>query len=198
MSNHGWMTKLGAPTSRRYVTALKEVRRNLPVIEFEEVKFMLLHPSHKTSDFIVSIYGEKIERVDQFRYLGIDLDPKLCYGNHVARITMKCKQALGALCRTVRKWTPKHVFTKLYQSTIEPILTYAMEAWYPSQVVLQKESRVSNNSLHTVVKVCNNLDAETVRIQSPMQFKHSIREAADYESIYEKNMLKESGKGNIS
>ena len=88
-------------------------------------KFMLIHPSHKTSALIVSIYGKQIERVDQFRYRRIDLDPKLCYRNHVASITMKCKQALGTLCRMVRKWAPKHVFTKLYQSTIELILSYA-------------------------------------------------------------------------
>uniref|UniRef100_A0A914D1Z8 Reverse transcriptase domain-containing protein n=1 Tax=Acrobeloides nanus TaxID=290746 RepID=A0A914D1Z8_9BILA len=129
-------------------------------------KFMLLNPSHKTFDLAVSIYGEEIERVDQFRYFGIDLDPKLCYRNHVARITMKCKQALGALCRTVRKWAPKHVFTKLYQSTIEPILTYAMEAWYPSQAVLQNSiervkkfaARLATNDLRYSIRYISLLD----------------------------------------
>lgn len=49
----------------------------------------------------------------------------------------KVKQTIGALCRTIRKWSPISTFTKLYSATIEPILTYALEAWYPSQAYLQ-------------------------------------------------------------
>uniref|UniRef100_A0A914D9P1 Reverse transcriptase domain-containing protein n=1 Tax=Acrobeloides nanus TaxID=290746 RepID=A0A914D9P1_9BILA len=50
-------------------------------------KFMLLHSSHKTFDLAVSIYEEEIERVDQFRYLGIDLDPALQDGSKIGTKT---------------------------------------------------------------------------------------------------------------
>ena len=43
---------------------------------------------------------EAIEQVDQYNYLGIELDPKLSYKNHVIKIATKCKQVIGALCRT--------------------------------------------------------------------------------------------------
>jgi hypothetical protein len=52
-------------------------------------------------------------------------------------MTTKCKQAIGALCRAIRKWAPRSTFGKLYQATIEPIMCYSIESWYPSQVVLQ-------------------------------------------------------------
>uniref|UniRef100_A0A914C308 Endonuclease n=1 Tax=Acrobeloides nanus TaxID=290746 RepID=A0A914C308_9BILA len=71
---------------------------------------------------LLMVMNAKIEQVKQYRYIGIDLDPKLDYKNHVARITTKCKQATGTLNRTVRKWAPKAIFVKLYKTTIEPII----------------------------------------------------------------------------
>uniref|UniRef100_A0A914CR32 Uncharacterized protein n=1 Tax=Acrobeloides nanus TaxID=290746 RepID=A0A914CR32_9BILA len=59
--------------------------------------------------------------------------------NHVARVTTKFKQALRALNRTIRKFAPKRIFESLYKATLEPILTYALEAWYPYQVHLHRE-----------------------------------------------------------
>jgi hypothetical protein len=49
----------------------------------------------------------------------------------------KCRQSIGALCRTIRNWAPKAAFLKLYNSTIEPSLLFAIEACYPSQHFLQ-------------------------------------------------------------
>jgi hypothetical protein len=55
-------------------------------------------------------------------------------------MTTKCKQAIEALCRDVRKWAPRSTFGKLYQATIEPIMCYSIESWYPSQVLLQNST----------------------------------------------------------
>uniref|UniRef100_A0A914CWK3 Reverse transcriptase domain-containing protein n=1 Tax=Acrobeloides nanus TaxID=290746 RepID=A0A914CWK3_9BILA len=103
----------------------------------KKTKIMIMSPSKAQPDLSVLLEGKEIEKVDQFRYLGVDLDPKLFYRNHVSRITSKCKQAIGALCRTLRKWAPRKVFETIYKTTVEPIILYAAEAWYPSQVVLQ-------------------------------------------------------------
>jgi len=118
----------------------------------KKTKCMLMSPSNAKVELEVTIGGERIEQVDNFRYLGVDLDPKMSYRNHVKRMVTKTKQMLGALCRTIRKCAPLHVFGKLYKSTIEPLLTYAIEAWYPSQVVLQ-------NSLERVKKYAAKLTA---------------------------------------
>uniref|UniRef100_A0A914DCM0 Reverse transcriptase domain-containing protein n=1 Tax=Acrobeloides nanus TaxID=290746 RepID=A0A914DCM0_9BILA len=96
---------------------------------------MLMSPSPKSYDMPLEINDADIERMEKFLYLGIDLDPKLRYKNHIPRIA--AKQAIGALCRTILKWTPKYIFGVLYKSLIEPLMTYAIEAWYPTQIVLQ-------------------------------------------------------------
>uniref|UniRef100_A0A914C9A6 Reverse transcriptase domain-containing protein n=1 Tax=Acrobeloides nanus TaxID=290746 RepID=A0A914C9A6_9BILA len=64
-------------------------------------KSMLFTAFNHHYDLDLEIGNEKIEHVKQFRYLGIDLDPKLCYKNHVAKV--KCRQSIGALCRTIKK-----------------------------------------------------------------------------------------------
>jgi hypothetical protein len=63
----------------------------------------MINPSNTRYELDVTIGGEKIEQVENFRYLGIDLDAKLSYKNHVTRIATKCKQQIGALCRTICK-----------------------------------------------------------------------------------------------
>jgi hypothetical protein len=61
----------------------------------------------------------------------------LCFKEHVTRMAKKFKQAIGALCRTIR--APRTVFGELYKTTIEPMVTYSLESWYPYQVTLQNK-----------------------------------------------------------
>lgn len=89
------------------------------------------------ADFHLNLDGDNIEEVQEVKYLGVHLDPKLSYANHVRRTSTKCKQATGALCRAIRKWTSRTTLEKIYRATIEPMALYAIEAWYPSQVGLQ-------------------------------------------------------------
>jgi hypothetical protein len=91
---------------------------------------------------LISLNYKEIEQVEQFRYLGVDLNPKMSYKHHVGRIVTKYKQAIGALCRTIRKWVLISVIETLYKSTIEPIITYAREAWYPQGVLQNSIERV--------------------------------------------------------
>uniref|UniRef100_A0A914CP56 Uncharacterized protein n=1 Tax=Acrobeloides nanus TaxID=290746 RepID=A0A914CP56_9BILA len=157
-------------------------------------KFMLMTPGHKRPDISVKIGGEVIEQIEQFQYLGVELDPKLSYKNHVARMTTKCKQAIGALCRAIRQWAPRSTFGKLYQVTIEPIMCYSIESWYPSQVVLQNSMEwvknleaVTSSSLNTAKKLWNALPPEIVAIRHPALFKSAIRRQTIYEDLARNN-----------
>jgi len=100
---------------------------------------MIMTPKPSGEELDLKMGGDTIKQVETFKYLGVDLDPKLTYKNHVARIAVKGKQVLGALCRTIRKWADPAVFERLYKTTVEPIIGYAIESWYPSQVVLQNK-----------------------------------------------------------
>lgn len=118
--------------------ALDEKYRSLDLsLNAKKTKAMRMVLQQPTNDIELTINGTVIEQVSNFKYLGVELDPKLSYSNQVRRVSTKCKQAMGALSRATRKWIPRPVFEQLYKMTIEPMATYAIEAWYPSQVGLQ-------------------------------------------------------------
>lgn len=122
----------------RDLRAIEEKYRSLDLtLNARKTKAMIMCLNQPTTDIELSINGTAIEKVTQLKYLGVHLDPKLSYANHVHTISTKCKQAMGALSRATRKWIPKSIFEKIYKATIEPIASYAIEAWYPSQVCLQ-------------------------------------------------------------
>uniref|UniRef100_A0A914DSX4 Reverse transcriptase domain-containing protein n=1 Tax=Acrobeloides nanus TaxID=290746 RepID=A0A914DSX4_9BILA len=104
----------------------------LSVKEHEELEQDMKKIFDKYSDLTLKINAEKCKAMllaPSSKQYGLGL----CYKDHVSRITTKCKQVTGALCRTTRKWAPKEAFQKLYKTTIEPMLTYAIGAWYPLQ-----------------------------------------------------------------
>jgi ribonucleases P/MRP protein subunit RPP40 len=113
----------GQSELERDIESLSEKYRDIELeLNFKKCKSMMINPSNKSYKLLISLNDE------QFRYLGVDLDPKMSYKHHVGRIVTKCKQAIGALCRIIRKWAPISIFETLYKSTIEPIITYAIEA----------------------------------------------------------------------
>uniref|UniRef100_A0A914DJF2 Uncharacterized protein n=1 Tax=Acrobeloides nanus TaxID=290746 RepID=A0A914DJF2_9BILA len=131
-------------------------------------------PWNRTYEMELTTNGERIDRVEQARYLGIELDMKLSYKNHAAKVTMKSKQAIEALCRTLRKWAPKSTFERLYNITLEPILLYGIddiEAWYPSYAYLQ-------NYIERVKKYAARLTFNDFRAEYP-----SLLERLDWKSI---------------
>lgn len=120
------------------LSTLEKTYRTMEMaLNAKKTRSMVMSLKQPTTDFELTINGTTIERVNQLKYLGVNLDPKLSYVNHVYAISTKCKQAMGALSRATRKWIPKSTFEKIYKATIEPIASYASEVWYPSQVCLQ-------------------------------------------------------------
>jgi hypothetical protein len=65
----------------------------------KKCKCLLFTAKETDYDLEISINGEKIEQIKQSRYLGIELDQKLNYKDHITKISTKCRQAIGALCR---------------------------------------------------------------------------------------------------
>ena len=80
-----------------------------------------------------SLDGEQIPIAKEVKYLGVILDNKLPWKQHV---TEKCQKAIALLwqCRRIvsSKWgiSPK-AMRWLYTSVIRPMLTYASSIWWP-------------------------------------------------------------------
>ena len=80
--------------------------------------------------------------VDSFKYLGVILDEKLSFTEHVTAVKKKSQQRLHVL-RKLRAFyvDPLHLL-RLCRSIIEPLLTYCSICYYPALSV-KKISHVS-------------------------------------------------------
>ncbi|KAK2168080.1 hypothetical protein NP493_1246g00003 [Ridgeia piscesae] len=70
----------------------------------------------------VVINGEPVEQVDSFKYLGVMLDEKLPFTEHVTAVQKKSQQRLHVL-RKLRAFYVDPLLLRLYRSIIEPLLT---------------------------------------------------------------------------
>ncbi|MCP4489266.1 MAG: hypothetical protein GY820_18430, partial [Gammaproteobacteria bacterium] len=75
---------------------------------------------------------DALERVNEWRYLGVILDSKLNFIPQTRATVVKGKRAIGALCRKFRNYAPNHVLLKVYLTCIVPAFLYGVEVWYPS------------------------------------------------------------------
>lgn len=80
----------------------------------------------------IKINGTKIDLSIQVKYLGITLDKRLTWGQHIIRIKEKSIKCFMA-CRSLfgRRWglQPKMI-RWLYQAIIRPMITYASLVWW--------------------------------------------------------------------
>jgi hypothetical protein len=65
----------------------------------------------------LTIYGGSIERVDEIKYLGVEIDEKLNFKHHVDNTVKKMAVKVGFLGRIQQKLT-KTAKTTIYKSTI--------------------------------------------------------------------------------
>ena len=76
----------------------------------------------------ISIRGEHLDNVDQFKYLGIWLDPSLSWSFHIDKLVSKINQRIGLL-RRVRNILPKATLNLLFKSLILPHFDYCDVVW---------------------------------------------------------------------
>ena len=99
----------------------------------------------------ITIDGEVVDRVDVFKYLGIHIDSKLCFTDHVS-VTHKKAQSRLHLLRKLRWFGVSSKNLKLFYSCfVESLLTFSFTAWFGSlpMTSISKLSKI----IHTSEKI---------------------------------------------
>jgi hypothetical protein len=125
------------------------------------------------------LYDTAIEQVEIYKYLGVDFDDKLSFGPHTLRTVTKTKKAIGALCHSLRKWSPTTVFSKAITSIALPIFFYAIEVWFPPHAKHQIQlERVLKFAARLVL---NKFQREIPygELLSAMKWRHLSRQVAE-------------------
>ena len=90
----------------------------------------------------IKSYGEKLEEVEQFKYLGATITKD---GSSDSEIKIRLAQGTSAMVRLTTIWNSKYIRFKLkynlYRSLVLSILTYGCESWTISAISTNKTTR---------------------------------------------------------
>jgi hypothetical protein len=107
-------------------------------------------PAPARPSSITTLDGSDLEYVDNFKYLGVWLDCKLCFQNHIKHLQSKITSRIGFLYRNKASFTraAKHTLVKL---TILPILGDVIYK-IASNTLLNKLDAVYHSAIRFVTK----------------------------------------------
>ena len=107
------------------------LRLNQMHVNVSKTKVMLLHSKTKQCilhDFDVYLNDERLEIVDQYKYLGVIIDSTLRWQEHVDNLCKRISMKLAVL-RRIKPFLPKKSLIAVYNSTILPLFDYACIVW---------------------------------------------------------------------
>ena len=114
------------------------LKANKLSLNIDKTHFMLFQPRRKSiatcNDVILD--SHTISRVRDCKFLGVILDEKLSWKNHVFHIKNKVSKGIGILYKARANLNEKHMIT-LYHSLIYPYFNYCNSIWsYATKEVL--------------------------------------------------------------
>ena len=105
------------------------LRANKLSLNATKTKLMIFHkPQKKVECPLLQINGTEIQRVQEFNYLGIQLNEHLTWKNHVNKIANKISRSIGILNK-LKRCLPQDTLYLLYNSLVLSHLNYGILAW---------------------------------------------------------------------
>ena len=103
-------------------------------MEFNANKCQAMRISNKKNPGKPSyfIHGQELEAVDSTKYLGVTINNKLKWNEHIAATARKAEAARAFLSRNLTKCT-EETKKQCYTTLVRPILEYASEIWDPHE-----------------------------------------------------------------
>ncbi|MCP3661954.1 MAG: hypothetical protein GY696_05560, partial [Gammaproteobacteria bacterium] len=112
-----------------------------------ELVLCTMAPQSVELNLELSLNGEEIKAKSCLRYLGVQMDQRISFGEHAQNQANKSRKAIWALWRCLGKWVSRDFFQKIYTAKILPILTYGLPVTAPAckqhWLVLEKVNRVA-------------------------------------------------------
>ena len=105
------------------------LKMNKLSLNVKKTKAMLFHmPQKKIIIPTIKINGTLIEFVDNFNFLGINLNKHLNWNPHVTNVSNKLVKTVGVL-NILKKTLPLNILRIIYNALILPHLNYGILAW---------------------------------------------------------------------
>ena len=96
-------------------------------------------------DIEIQFLNTSISANDQIKYLGITIDARLNFEDHIGIVAKKISRSLGVLCK-FRNVLPPKALLVLYYSMIHPHLLYGITIWGNTYKKYQKRLKTLQNN----------------------------------------------------
>ena len=93
----------------------------------------------------ISVGNNKLNETSVTKFLGIHLDKKLHFVNHITEMYMKVAKSIGLLYK-LNRFLPETILKTLYTSLIHPYLSYGIEEWHGTSKLYLKNLRSPEES----------------------------------------------------
>lgn len=93
----------------------------------------------KLIEFSYNIGGKVLEKVDIVNDLGVSLDNKLTYRQHIDAIVNKAYRNLGFVMRVCSPFSDIHCVKIVYYAYVRSVLEYASSIWSPHYVIYKEK-----------------------------------------------------------
>ena len=90
--------------------------------------FVVFGNKYFPSNFDIAIDGTRLPRANTTKFLGVHIDEKLTWKNHIDTISIKVSKAIGAINR-IKNIVPYNILLSLYYTTIYTHLCYCIIIW---------------------------------------------------------------------
>jgi len=132
----------------------------------------------------IKIGLESIERVVSFKYLGLILDDKLLWNEHVDKLCSKVTQRVGLL-RRLRPCFTAHVniANMLYKAMALPLLDYCDTVWDSCGVGRQQQLQVLQNRAARVVLQLNLQASSVLNLHEKLSWQYLAGRRRDHVCI---------------
>ena len=112
---------------------LKEIsiwlKANKLSLNIKKTHFMIFSSKNKAHPNVyINIDGEHISENSKTKFLGVIIDNKLCWTDHILHISGKIARGIGVILKA-RKYLMKDSLVTLYYSFVYPYLIYCNHVW---------------------------------------------------------------------
>ena len=101
------------------------LRNNKLTLNTKKTKTMCLSKSKKNKSNLLQMQYQKIDEVKSFRYLGIHIDDKLTFDEHIKVVEMKLNKFTSIFYR-LRKILNRKTLIRAFKTYIQPIIQYGV------------------------------------------------------------------------
>ena len=113
-------------------------------INISKTKYMILHPRQKDISHVTfepTLNGDKIERVENFNFLGVVIDKHISWEYHTEVLSNKISKYCGVISR-LKNYLPLFILRTMYFSMVHSHLNYGLLAWgFGSNRIIKLQKR---------------------------------------------------------